>query len=109
TSLATPEARQIAKWSGITTEPQESAVCLGCHATGAPAEPWEKDPGFVLRDGVQCEKCHGAGSEYMAADVMMDREAAMMAGLNMPTRDDCMNCHAEKGSHRMVLGPQSFD
>lgn len=109
TSLATPEARQIAKWSGITTEPQESAVCLGCHATGAQAEPWEKDPGFVLRDGVQCEKCHGAGSEYMAADVMMDRAAAMMAGLNMPTKDDCMNCHAEKGSHRMVLGPQPFD
>jgi hypothetical protein len=41
TSLATPEAKLIAKWSGIPMEPQESAVCLGCHATGAEAEDWE--------------------------------------------------------------------
>ncbi len=110
TSLAKPEARQIAKWSGITTAPQESPLCLGCHATGAEAEPWEKDPTFVLQEGVQCEKCHGPGSEYMDADTMRNREAAMLAGLNMPTREDCMNCHMEKGSHRMVLGPRSsFD
>jgi len=109
TSLAKPEARQIAKWSGITTEPQESAMCLGCHATGAEAEPWEKDPAFFLKDGIQCEKCHGPGSEYMDAKVMTNRKAAMMAGLNMPAKDDCAKCHCEKGSHRMVLGPKSFD
>ena len=44
TSLAKPESRQIAKWSGITEEPQQSPMCLGCHATGAEAEPWEQDP-----------------------------------------------------------------
>ena len=38
-SLATPEAKQIAKWSGIPMEPQESAMCLGCHATASEAEP----------------------------------------------------------------------
>lgn len=109
TSLAQPAARQIAKWSGITTEPEASAMCLGCHATGAEAEPWEKDPTFFVQDGVQCEKCHGPGSEYAQADVMMDREAAMLAGLNMPTKADCLNCHCEKGSHRMALGPRPFD
>lgn len=107
TSLSKPEAKQIARWSGITTEPQQSSLCLGCHATGAEAEPWEKDPTFFLKDGVQCEKCHGPGSEYM--QVMSDSEAAIRAGLNMPTKEDCMNCHVEKGSHRMVLGPRSFD
>ena len=109
TSLAKPEARQIAKWSGIPVEPQESPMCLGCHATGAEAEPWEKDPEFSVRDGIQCEKCHGPGSEYAEATVMTNREAAMRAGLNIPTKDDCMNCHFEKGSHRIVLGPRSFD
>jgi len=108
-SLAEPEAPQIARWSGITTEPQQSPLCLGCHATGAEAEPWEKDDTFFVRDGIQCEKCHGPGSEYLDAKLMMNRQAAMMAGLNMPTKDDCMNCHVEKGSHRMVLGPRSFD
>ncbi|NUQ65499.1 MAG: beta-propeller fold lactonase family protein [Pirellulales bacterium] len=109
TSLAKPEAKLIARWSGITMEPQESTVCLGCHATGAEAEPWEKDPTFFIKEGVQCEKCHGPGSEYMDANVMTDRDAAVMAGLNLPTKDDCMNCHVEKGSHRMVLGPRPFD
>jgi YVTN family beta-propeller protein len=108
-SLAKPEAKQIAKWSGIPMEPQESAMCLGCHATASEAEPWERDETFLLKEGVQCEMCHGPGSEYMDEDVMMDREAAMRAGLKMPTKEDCLNCHAEKGSHRIVLGPTTYD
>ena len=108
-SLAKPEAKQIAKWSGIPMEPQESAMCLGCHATASEAEPWERDETFSIKEGVQCEMCHGPGSEYMAEDVMMDREAAMNAGLKMPTKEDCLNCHAEKGSHRIVLGPRTYD
>ena len=109
TNLATPEAKQIAKWSGVPMEPQDSAMCLGCHATGAEAEDWEKDPTFFLKDGVQCEKCHGPGSEYSDEKVMMNREAAMRAGLNRPTKDECVNCHVEKGSHKMVLGPRPYD
>src|SRR3972149_9575511 len=109
TSLATPEAKQIAKWSGIPMEPQESAMCLGCHATAAEAEDWEKDPTFFAKDGVQCEKCHGPGSEYADATVMMNSLLAEKKGLIIPTADDCMKCHAEKGSHRIVLGPRPFD
>ena len=45
-------------------EPQKSPLCLGCHATGAEAEAWETDETFSIRDGVQCEKCHGPGSEH---------------------------------------------
>ena len=108
-SLALPEARQIARWSGITTEPQESVYCLGCHATAAEAEPWERDDTFFSKGGVQCEKCHGPGSEYADAAIMTNREAAMRAGLNIPTKEDCLNCHIEKGSHRIVLGPSTFD
>ena len=62
TSLSQPAAREIARWSGIPMEPQESAMCLGCHATAAEAEPWEKDETFFLYEGVQCEKCHGPES-----------------------------------------------
>jgi YVTN family beta-propeller protein len=100
--LAKPEAKEIAKLSGIPVEPQESPMCLGCHATGADAEPWEKDPTFHVADGVQCEKCHGPGSEYADAEIMMDRQAAMMAGLRMPAKADCMSCHNVKGSHVAV-------
>ena len=100
--LAKPEAKEIVRLSGITQEPQESPICLGCHATAAEAEKWEKDPTFFVGDGVQCEKCHGPGSEYMDAKVMMDRKAAMRAGLKMPARQDCMSCHNVKGSHVAV-------
>lgn len=100
--LAKPEAKEIARLSGIPQEPQESTMCLGCHATGAHVEEWEKDETFFTEDGVQCEKCHGPGSEYMDAAVMTDRRAAERAGLNMPTMQDCMGCHQVKGSHVAV-------
>ncbi|UCD51867.1 MAG: cytochrome c family protein, partial [Phycisphaerales bacterium] len=100
--LALPEAKAIAELSGIPQEPQESSLCLGCHATGAHAEDWEKDETFSVEDGVQCEHCHGPGSEYATEAIMTNREAAMAAGLNMPTKRDCMVCHLTKGSHVAV-------
>ncbi len=100
--LAKPEAKEIARLSGIPHEPQEASMCLGCHATGAHVEDWEKDDSFFTQDGVQCEKCHGPGSEYIGISVMKDSEAAMKAGLMMPKMQDCINCHQIKGSHVAV-------
>ena len=108
-SLALPEAKEIARLSGIPQEPQQAEMCLGCHATGAEAEQWEKDETFHVEDGVQCEKCHGAGSEYMAKEVMTDPKAARTAGLMMPQKSDCMNCHKVKGSHVAVLKVKTYD
>ena len=108
-SLALPEAKEIARLSGIPQHPHESAMCLGCHATGTEAEQWERDPTFHIQDGVQCEKCHGPGSEYMAEAVMVNPRAARAAGLKMPTKDDCMHCHKVKGSHVAVMGSPKFD
>lgn len=100
--LAKPEAKEIARLSGIPQEPQESAMCLGCHSTGANAEEWERDETFFTEDGVQCEKCHGPGSEYIDPAVMTNRQAAENAGLTIPTMSDCMGCHQVKGSHVAV-------
>lgn len=108
-ALAKPESKEIARFSGIPEEPQESIICLGCHATGAEAEGWEKDDTFAIEDGVQCEKCHGPGSEYMEEEVMTDETLSRKAGLLMPTKEDCLGCHAEKGSHTIVLGESTVD
>ncbi|MFW6171202.1 MAG: multiheme c-type cytochrome, partial [Planctomycetota bacterium] len=108
-SLAMPEAKEIARLSGIPQHPQKSRMCLGCHATGSHAEDWERDRTFHMQDGVQCENCHGPGSEYMDAAVMVDREAATAAGLLIPDKEDCMNCHKVKGSHVAVLQSPTFD
>jgi YVTN family beta-propeller protein len=101
-SLATPEARAMGRLSGIGDEPEKAPICLGCHATAADSEPWERDAGFRLEDGVQCENCHGPGSEYMDEKVMRDPEAARRAGLRKLTRRDCAVCHYVKGSHTAV-------
>jgi hypothetical protein len=108
-SLATPEAKQMARLSGIPDEPQSAPICLGCHATAADSEKWERDAGFHVEDGVQCEKCHGPGSEYMDEAVMRDPEAAHKAGLRKFTKRDCAVCHYVKGSHVAVHRKPQLD
>jgi YVTN family beta-propeller protein len=108
-SLAQPEAKAIAELSGIPGEPQTAKMCLGCHATAAEAEDWERLDDFHIEDGLQCEACHGPGSEYAVREIMMDREHAMAMGLKMDARDRCLVCHREKGSHTTVLNSPPFD
>ncbi len=108
-TLSLPASEEIARRSGIPEAPLEARVCLGCHTTGADAEEWRRDETFLIEDGVQCETCHGPGSEYIAAEVMQNRELAMERGLVMPTRQTCMVCHGPKGSHEVVLEPSPWE
>jgi YVTN family beta-propeller protein len=109
-SLALPQAGEIARLSGIPEEPQQARMCLGCHATAADTEPWERTEAFRVQDGLQCEGCHGPGSEYAVAEVMMDRAESVRRGLVIPdTEDSCMMCHRVKGSHEAVLQKAPFD
>lgn len=109
-ALSKPESWEIAKISGLREAPWEAAICLGCHSTAFNADEREVDrETFRREDGLQCEACHGPGSEYATEAVMRDRKAAMMAGLRMPTKDDCLVCHLEKGSHIAVLPRPTVD
>jgi YVTN family beta-propeller protein len=108
-ALARPESKQIVEISGLRQVPQEAAICLGCHATAYNAEAWEKDDAFRTEEGVQCEACHGPGSEYMSEAVMRNPQEAMKAGLRMPDERFCMGCHIEKGSHVAVLKSPTID
>ncbi len=65
-------------------------ACLDCHAT---------DKSEAL-PGVQCEACHGAGSEYKTLSVMKDLAKAKAAGLVMPTQETCNRCHDGKDHHK---------
>jgi len=107
--LAMPESLEIARLSGIHEDPFSNPVCLGCHTTAADTEDWERDASFHLADGVQCELCHGPGSEYISPEIMADPERAAAAGLRTPTATTCLICHKEKGSHTAVLGPRPFN
>ncbi|MFZ5803377.1 MAG: multiheme c-type cytochrome [Acidobacteriota bacterium] len=66
--------------------------CLSCHAT---------TPDGSL-EGVQCEACHGRGSQYWPIPVMMHREKAVAAGLVLPAPGMCNRCHDGQDHHKAV-------
>jgi hypothetical protein len=95
-SLKSEDALKIAKERGMTTPPHESEECLRCHATaqGLKPEQIEKIP-LRLKDGVQCESCHGPGSEYKGNEIMSDHDKSVAAGMWEPGKDEkiCTKCH----------------
>jgi nitrate/TMAO reductase-like tetraheme cytochrome c subunit len=78
------ETKHAKAFELLQPDEQSREECLGCHATGSSAD----------LPGVQCEACHGAGSDYKSMKVMKDRDAAVAAGLVVPTKDGtCVPCH----------------
>jgi hypothetical protein len=51
---------------------------------------------------LDCESCHGAGSEYKAISVMKDPAKAKAAGLVIPGREFCGICHQGEVSDEML-------
>jgi hypothetical protein len=98
-TLTGPKAAEIAKAKGLKKAANESPECLECHVINADAKMTEKT--FDMKDGVQCEVCHGAGSTYKTMTIMKDKAKAIAAGL-IAFKDDaakeafCKNCHNDK-------------
>ena len=99
--LSTDKAKEIAKEKGVA-DPTTAKECLQCHVTGYGEAAELFKPTFVAAEGVQCETCHGPGSNYMKKSVMQEiRDKKMKAedyGLHMPTKETCDKCHNEKGT-----------
>lgn len=93
-SLATPEALEVGKKLGIA-EPQKDPKCLECHTTKGFLKA-EVGAAYVEAEGVGCEACHGAGSDYKGMTVMKDKAKAVAAGLVIPDEKTCVKCHNEK-------------
>ena len=87
--LETKHAKATAT-AKASTEWKFEAACLTCHATN-------KDEAMA---GVQCEACHGAGSDYKSIQVMKDRAKAVAAGMILPTQDTFNGCHDGKDHHK---------
>ncbi len=93
-TLANEESMKIAKEMKIK-DPQKSEKCLKCHATGYDATKELMGKKFDITEGVTCEGCHGAGSEYKLVH-MKDPEKAKELGLTMPGEKKCLTCHNEE-------------
>lgn len=76
-------------FSALSPADQAKKECVQCHITG----------GTTNLPGVQCEACHGPGSEYKSLNIMKSREKSIAAGLTLPTEKVCIGCHNSKSPH----------
>jgi excinuclease UvrABC ATPase subunit len=97
--LETPKAAEVAKAKGLKTPASESPECLQCHVVVADAKIVEKT--FDMKQGNQCEVCHGAGSAYKSMAIMKDKAKSIAAGMT-EYKDEaaieakCKTCHNDK-------------
>lgn len=68
-----------------------SEECGDCHDVQFTS--WSEGPHASRKPPLDCENCHGPGSEYKPKAVMKDPEKARAAGLVMPDKAFCAKCH----------------
>lgn len=103
---ASDEAKEMASRAGVKGNPQEANECLKYHVTGYELDEAMFAEKSAVGDGVQCESCHGPGSEYKAAKIMssskykiqrdVQHELALEAGLVIPDEKTCTKCHSKR-------------
>ena len=69
------------------------AKCKMCHKIQHAS--WAESSHAALDPVLDCESCHGPGSEYKKMSIMKDREQALAAGMVMPEAAFCKNCHTD--------------
>ena len=97
-TLTTAEADNIAKDKGFNTKAVETEFCLKCHTSGYNVDASLLTDKFNISDGVQCETCHGPGSDYKTIKIMKDKKLAVEKGLKIYDNPEelCVKCHNEE-------------
>jgi hypothetical protein len=67
--------------------------CETCHDVQFAS--WSESAHAARKPPLDCEGCHGPGSEYSKNAVMKDPARARAAGLVIPDRAFCSNCHTK--------------
>jgi len=68
--------------------------CKICHKVEFTS--WAKTKHALASPKVECEDCHGPGSNYKTMAIMKDKAKAKAAGLIEPAEKDCKACHDKK-------------
>jgi hypothetical protein len=100
-TLLTDEANKIAAEKGLSGKAVEEEACLKCHASGYNVDAARIGKNFKVEEGVQCETCHYAGSEYKSKKIMEDHAKSVAAGMKDYTEAgsieaQCVSCHNEE-------------
>ena len=96
-TLKSDKALEFARARDISGPPHEAEYCLGCHVTayGEDLAQFREGKRLPVKDGIQCESCHGPGSLYKSENTMSDHDQSRAAGLWDPGEDEkvCAACH----------------
>ena len=110
--LSNPRSKAIAQRLGIG-EATSAPMCLGCHATPAPAGA--RGGRFQVSDGVGCEGCHGPASNWLSSHYAVGASHSANVARGMVPLENprarasaCLDCHfgsADEGqfvNHRIM-------
>ncbi|MBN1633826.1 MAG: cytochrome C554 [Ignavibacteria bacterium] len=97
-TLGTEEADKIAREKGFNPPATDVPECVRCHVLGKIINPEELRNTFDKTEGVQCESCHGPGSDYMKMSIMKDSPKSIENGLLVYEHYEelCIKCHNEE-------------
>lgn len=95
------ESKHAKAWEALLPEEQTKEECVKCHVTG-----FGQATGYKVGDeatknltGVQCEACHGPGSEHAAAAAKKSSDEAAFEKSKQAMKDHitktpvCIGCH----------------
>lgn len=99
-TLANEESKAVAAKLGLKEDPQKAGQCLKCHITAYGVDKELLAATYKIEEGVQCEACHGPGSDYYKLSAMKGlADGSVKAedvGYIMADEKLCVTCHNEE-------------
>jgi len=97
----TPEQKPERMPAGVVHSVEKSGRCVSCHATvvGWRGERIDREATVL---GIDCERCHGAGSAHVAAADARAQDLAIYNPGRLPRREQvafCGQCHRTPADH----------
>jgi len=97
-TLQSESSIAIAKELGLLVAPSKAPECLTCHVTLHSVPPERMAYPVELKNGVECESCHGPGKDYRKKKIMSKVKDARKKGLWDAGKNEgiCLACHNSK-------------
>lgn len=98
-TLRSPEAIEIGKAKGLAKPPAESPECLKCHVTALDPATGKTPPKIQMASSVQCESCHGPGSNHQKEGMKAlkkDATADTKGTVKKADVETCKQCHNDQ-------------
>lgn len=78
-------------------------LCLKCHTTKYFLSDKGQNEYYNMSEGVGCESCHGAGSVYLTAEKMKDKNLFLQSGGIICDETVCIKCHSPEANHQRMI------